>query len=130
MDLRDIPVFNVTMYENLIDADDAEFAKEIVNEWLQQAKSCVPEMEELLSQRNWAQLSEKGHFLKGTSAFVGADRVKQICDELQNLKNHKGDVGGLEDFCRLRIRSLPVEIENYATFHSMFVKNERESSII
>jgi HPt (histidine-containing phosphotransfer) domain-containing protein len=113
MVLPNVLAFNETIYENLVDADDPAFALDISRQWIEQARACVPELKELLTSQNWPQLSEKGHFLKGSAAFVGADRVKEICEELQNKEKYLRPGQRLSEYCGVRIAALPAEIDQY-----------------
>jgi len=113
MVLESVQSFNDEVYGNLVDADDPAFALDISTQWIEQARSCVPELRNLLFSKSWGQLSEKGHFLKGSAAFVGADRVKEICEELQNKEKYLAPGEKLQEFCASRIVMLPREIDAY-----------------
>jgi len=112
---KDTLVFNTEVYENLVDADDPGFAVDISNQWIEQARGCVPELLDLLKREKWVQLSEKGHFLKGSAAFVGADRVKELCEEIHHKESYARPGESATQFYRSRIESLPGEIDAYET---------------
>lgn len=40
-----------------------------------------------------AQLSAEGHFLKGSSATLGLNKVKDSCEKIQNYGQHKDETG-------------------------------------
>jgi HPt (histidine-containing phosphotransfer) domain-containing protein len=113
MDLENVPVFNETVYENLVDADDPGFAVDIANQWIEQALECIPEFRRLMAGRKWAELSEKGHFLKGSAAFVGADRAKQICEELQLREKYIKPGEDIQEYYSQRVNILPDEVEAF-----------------
>lgn len=110
---KDTLVFNADVYENLVDADDPSFAEDISNQWIEQARGCVQELLDMLQKQSWVQLSEKGHFLKGSAAFVGADRVKELCEEIHHRENFALPGETPEQFYESRIHSLPAEIDAY-----------------
>jgi len=78
-----------------LDDDDPEqtFSRETVIGYFQQAKSTFIEMDKAYAQKDLAELSTLGHFLKGSSAQLGINKVQESCEEMQNvglLKDHLG----------------------------------------
>ena len=68
--------------------------------------------------RDLEELSQLGHFLKGSSATLGLTKVKESCEKIQNYGKLK-DESGIEeepdeDVCLDRIRqTLPVLTKDY-----------------
>lgn len=55
------------------------------------------------------ELSELGHFLKGSSATLGLTKVKDSCEKIQNygsLKDEKGDKDIKEDDARKKLATV------------------------
>lgn len=44
-----------------------------------------------------AQLSAEGHFLKGSSATLGLNKVKDSCERIQHYGQHKDETGTIEE---------------------------------
>ncbi len=64
------------------------------------------------------QLSDRGHFLKGSSATLGLNKIKESCEKIQNLGRHMDETGAehdlSDDVCLERIRQvLPVLTDDY-----------------
>jgi len=91
------------MEDNLID-DDAlnqllemdedeqhEFSREILQEFFEQLRVKVPQFDTLLANRDFDSLSKLAHFLKGSSAGVGALRIRQLCDQMQHFDKHTSE---------------------------------------
>ena len=101
------------MYNELVDSDDPSFAPSIAWQWIEQANECLPEFTELLKKQKWKELSEKGHYLKGSAAFVGADKAKNICEEIQLWERLRRPSETPDVFLRERIAKLPAVIADY-----------------
>lgn len=43
--------------------------------------------------KNLAELSSLGHFLKGSSATLGLDKIKDSCEKIQHFGAHKDETG-------------------------------------
>lgn len=74
--------------------DDREFSKSIVYDFFTQAESTFEKMDANLEKKDLKTLSELGHFLKGSSATLGLNKVKDSCEKIQNYglkKDEKGE---------------------------------------
>jgi osomolarity two-component system, phosphorelay intermediate protein YPD1 len=47
--------------------------------------------------RDLNQLSQLGHFLKGSSATLGLTKVKDSCEKIQHFGAHKDETGSREE---------------------------------
>ena len=59
-------------------------------------------------EKNLKELSQLGHFLKGSSATLGLTHIKNSCEKIQHLghmKDEKGESDKSEDYCLDSIRS-------------------------
>ncbi|KAK7730683.1 Phosphorelay intermediate protein [Botryosphaeria dothidea] len=75
------------------DEDEREFSKSIVFDFFQQAESTFDKMEANLKKKDLAQLSQLGHFLKGSSATLGLTKVKDSCEKIQHFGANKDETG-------------------------------------
>ncbi|GME41762.1 Hpt domain-containing protein [Neofusicoccum parvum] len=75
------------------DEDEREFSKSIVFDFFQQAESTFDKMESNLAKKDLNQLSQLGHFLKGSSATLGLTKVKDSCEKIQHFGGNKDETG-------------------------------------
>ncbi|KAL1923991.1 uncharacterized protein VTP21DRAFT_7026 [Calcarisporiella thermophila] len=75
------------------DDEDREFSRSIVWNYFEQVESTVRNMDEALKSKKLDELSHLGHFLKGSSAALGLNKVKASCEKIQNIGNLKNDLG-------------------------------------
>ncbi|KAF2141251.1 uncharacterized protein K452DRAFT_287957 [Aplosporella prunicola CBS 121167] len=79
------------------DEDEREFSKSIVYDFFQQAESTFDKMDTNLEKKDLGQLSQLGHFLKGSSATLGLTKVKDSCEKIQHFGAHKDETGTHEE---------------------------------
>ena len=106
-------------YEKLIDesainqllemdeGDDHDFSREILQEFFEQLDNKIPEFDDLLRKKDFDSIGKLGHFLKGSSAGVGAARIREICDDIQHWQSHTTDP---ENFFTGKIEQLKLVI--------------------
>lgn len=78
------------------DEDEREFSKSIVYDFFGQAESTFKKMDSELKkndEKSLKDLSELGHFLKGSSATLGLTKVKDSCEKIQHYGQLKDDSG-------------------------------------
>jgi len=69
----------------MMDEDDNhEFSRDILSEYFGQLDTNVPKLESLVNNNDFDAAGKLGHFLKGSSAGVGAAVIRDICEELQH----------------------------------------------
>jgi osomolarity two-component system, phosphorelay intermediate protein YPD1 len=73
--------------------DNHDFSKEILQEFFAQLNNKVPEFDRLLQERNYTDAGKLGHYLKGSSAGVGASKIRDICDHIQHYETETTDPG-------------------------------------
>ena len=78
-------------FSQLLEIDDYEFAKGIIDEFFEQAYDLLAQFDHLLVQRDWNGVGKLGHHLKGSSAAVGAAEVRDICDRIQHYETIKDE---------------------------------------
>jgi len=96
-DVIDIEVFDQLLE---MDEDDHEFSRSLVWNYFEQAENTFEKMDAALyvaltdasAQNALSELSELGHFLKGSSAAVGVIKVRNSCEAIQHYgKCHEAD---------------------------------------
>lgn len=80
----------VNMLRSLDEPDEeASFFGELVNEYAQQAQRALTTIETLIAEHDLASLGKTVHSLKGSSLNVGAQRVGEICQQIEvNVHEH------------------------------------------
>lgn len=88
---------DATTFEQILEMDDdedeREFSRSIVYDFFTQAESTFQKMDSALESRDLNQLSQLGHFLKGSSATLGLTKVKDSCEKIQHYGANKDATG-------------------------------------
>ncbi|EFR03932.1 hypothetical protein MGYG_06931 [Nannizzia gypsea CBS 118893] len=88
---------DVGTFDQILDMDDEdpdrEFSRSIVYGFFEQAEATFVKMESAISAEDLAELSQLGHFLKGSSATLGLTKVKDACEKIQNYGQQKDESG-------------------------------------
>ncbi|RJE17745.1 Phosphotransmitter protein Ypd1 [Aspergillus sclerotialis] len=83
-------------FEQILEMDDDEdrdFSKGIVYGFFDQAESTFDKMGKALNEKKLSELSSLGHFLKGSSATLGLNKVKEACEKIQHYGAGKDETG-------------------------------------
>jgi len=84
-------------FEQILEMDDdeeeREFSRSIVYGFFEQAEGTFKKMESSIGKRDLTQLSQLGHFLKGSSATLGLTKVKDSCEKIQHYGAGKDESG-------------------------------------
>ncbi|KAL6717658.1 Phosphorelay intermediate protein [Lecanora helva] len=75
------------------DEEEREFSKSIVFGFFEQAEVTFQKMDTALQEKDLPVLSSLGHFLKGSSATIGLNKVKDSCEKIQHFGSHKDEHG-------------------------------------
>ncbi|KAK4047446.1 Phosphorelay intermediate protein [Microbotryomycetes sp. JL221] len=89
-------IVDMEVFEQLLEIDDDEsheFSKTLAFDYISQAESTFKEIEEALEAKDLDTLSRKGHFLKGSSAALGLQRVQRTCEQMQHVGQRKDESG-------------------------------------
>ncbi|MCJ1480494.1 hypothetical protein MMC06_000649 [Schaereria dolodes] len=90
-----------TTFEQILEMDDEEeereFSRSIVYGFFEQAEGTFKKMDSNLQKRDLAQLSSLGHFLKGSSATLGLNKVKDHCEKIQHYGARKDETGTIDE---------------------------------
>ncbi|AJU60405.1 AHL_G0006760.mRNA.1.CDS.1 [Saccharomyces cerevisiae] len=81
-------IINWTILNEIIsmDDDDSDFSKGLIIQFIDQAQTTFAQMQRQLDgEKNLTELDNLGHFLKGSSAALGLQRIAWVCERIQNL---------------------------------------------
>jgi len=87
-------------FEQILEMDDdreREFSRSIVYGFFDQAESTFVKMEKAISVKDLTELSQLGHFLKGSSATLGLTKVKDACEKIQHFGAGKDESGTVDE---------------------------------
>ncbi|KAJ7070006.1 histidine phosphotransferase [Mycena amicta] len=113
---------NMEVFSQILELDEDddvhEFSKGMLTAYFSQASSTFEKMDKALADKKLMELSELGHFLKGSSAALGISRVQEACERMQNyggLRNEdgSGDIDEKEAISRIELL-LPKAKSEYA----------------
>ncbi|KAK4189905.1 signal transduction histidine kinase [Podospora australis] len=98
------------IFSQILEMDDSEadrdFSMPLVLNFFEQAEETFVKMDKALIQRNLEDLSGLGHFLKGSSATLGFNKIRDSCQIIQQY-GHKQTIDGAsepnEDVCLKKI---------------------------
>jgi len=96
-ELESSGMIEMPTFQQILEMDDDEeerdFSKSIVYDFFEQAESTFEKMEAALKERDLSQLSQLGHFLKGSSATLGLIKVRDSCEKIQHYGAKKDETG-------------------------------------
>jgi osomolarity two-component system phosphorelay intermediate protein YPD1 len=96
-ELLDSGLIEEPVFQQILDMDDDddnnEFSRSIVYDFFDQAQTTFDKMDSALEEKDLKQLSDLGHFLKGSSAALGMTKVKASCEIIQQLGAKKDESG-------------------------------------
>ncbi|EQC53068.1 histidine-containing response regulator phosphotransferase Mpr1, partial [Schizosaccharomyces japonicus yFS275] len=95
-ELEYIEMIDRTTFDQLLEMDDDdnhEFSKSIVSNYNEQATTTLDQLQEALDKRDLSSVSSLGHFLKGSSAALGLNRMKRACELIQRFGACKSSNG-------------------------------------
>ncbi|GMM32446.1 Ypd1 protein [Martiniozyma asiatica (nom. inval.)] len=106
-------LINWTIFSEILmmDEDEEGFALSLVETFVQQAYETFLEIESMLftnvkSEEGLKQLSAKGHYLKGSAAALGLQKVQNECERIQNY-------GKMENFDNYSLASNAVSVDDW-----------------
>lgn len=88
IDIIPSEVINWNILNEIIsmDEDDPDFSKSLITQYIDQALTTFGQMESHLDgDKDLKELDSLGHFLKGSSAALGLQRIAWVCERIQNL---------------------------------------------
>lgn len=79
-------VIDMDVFDQIIELDDGDssFVSGMVTEYLEQVEDTFNEMDQAMESKDWKEISQLGHFLKGSSAALGVKQVSLTCEKIQN----------------------------------------------
>lgn len=88
IDIIPSEVINWNILNEIIsmDEDDPDFSKSLITQYIDQATTTFGQMDDhLVGDKDLKELDSLGHFLKGSSAALGLQRIAWVCERIQNL---------------------------------------------
>ncbi|KAI1996921.1 Phosphorelay intermediate protein [Ophidiomyces ophidiicola] len=89
-----------TAFDQILEMDDdadRDFSRGIVYGFFDQAEATFVKMENAISAQDFNEVSQLGHFLKGSSATLGLTKVKDACEKLQHFGARKDESGTVDE---------------------------------
>ncbi|KAJ8583723.1 histidine-phosphotransfer domain, HPT domain-containing protein [Rhizopogon salebrosus TDB-379] len=79
-------VLDTEVFGQILELDDGDrsFVSAMVNEYFEQVDVTFDQMDQAMQTKDLKQISQLGHFLKGSSAALGVKRVSATCEKIQN----------------------------------------------
>ena len=72
-----------------ISEGEREFEVELLEAYIEDARDCLADINTALAAANWSTIAAVAHQLKGASGNVGAQRLLELCAQLeQEARNH------------------------------------------
>ena len=102
-------------FQQLLDMDDDdkhEFSTDLLNEYFTQAEKTMNEIQTSFAIGNLAEVGSLGHYLKGSSAGVGAVTVRDLCDKIQHYNIYCTSFDEQQSYLRDLIEKLPQYIRS------------------
>jgi len=93
--LVEMPTFEQIL--EMDEPDDRDFSKSIVYAFFDQAEETFGKLDIALKERDLAELSSLGHFLKGSSATLGLIKVRDSCEKIQNFGLQRDATGNHDE---------------------------------
>jgi len=83
-----LELINMDTFGQILELDEDEethdFSRPMVSEYFEQAEKTFAQMDKALAEKDLLELSDRGHFLKGSSAALGLSRVQNTCEMIQH----------------------------------------------
>ncbi|KAI9348595.1 signal transduction histidine kinase [Obelidium mucronatum] len=80
-------IVDSSVFDQLLEMDDDEnrdFSKGIAKDYMTQAETTLLELDDSLGKMDLESLGRLGHFMKGSSAALGLQKIRETCEQIQN----------------------------------------------
>lgn len=108
-------LINEEIFQQLVGMDEGdpshEFSVGILRDFFVQAEECIPKFRKLLEEQNLDELAKLGHFLKGSSASVGSNQIRDLMEPIQYYTKYTSSIQQALDFIADKVNQLPGAIE-------------------
>ncbi|KAG1834215.1 histidine-phosphotransfer domain, HPT domain-containing protein [Suillus fuscotomentosus] len=80
-------IIDMEVFDQIVELDDGDssFVSAMVTEYLGQVDSTFNKMDKAMETKDLIEISQLGHFLKGSSAALGVKQVSLTCEKIQNI---------------------------------------------
>ncbi|TFK98402.1 signal transduction histidine kinase [Pterulicium gracile] len=95
----DAPPIDLETFEQIMELDEDDthdFSRAMTWQYFSQVGTTFTKMEEALSAENLNELSDLGHFLKGSSAALGVAKVQDSCERMQHYGHLRDEERGVD----------------------------------
>jgi len=99
--------------------DDPEFIQELLGLYLSDAQARVAALQQASQPVQWERLRQEAHQLKGASANVGADGMRHLAQQLEELASHEQNpeqVAGLIQSITTTLAQVAQELQGISTY--------------
>lgn len=124
---REIVDWNILNEIVSMDEDDPEFSKGLIIQYFEQAETTFQQMQtNLEGSGDLKSLANLGHFLKGSSAALGLQRIAWVCERIQNLGRMKENRFPAKEF--LAYQSA-LEIPNQGVYQDVRISDPQDAPL-
>lgn len=95
--------------------EDRDFSGPLVFGFFEQAEETLTSMETALKEKDLLELSKLGHFLKGSSATLGFNKVRDNCQIIQQYGHKQNLDGSPEDDEEVCVKKITTAVETLRT---------------
>jgi HPt (histidine-containing phosphotransfer) domain-containing protein len=109
----DIPNFiNKEIFNDLllIDKDDTEFLKDLIEMYLDQALDIINNLYNFVKSRNFEEVSKQSHKFKGSSVSIGLINIGLSCEKIENLIKNNSNLSNDNIFIEVTKELVLLEI--------------------
>ena len=79
-----IDLIDESMFSQLLDLDDNDnFVQNVYVDFFQQVDDAITHFEKLLKENKMQEINKLGHFLKGGAASTAANKIQNLCQQIQ-----------------------------------------------
>lgn len=107
--LIDDEIFNQLL--EIEEDDSRDFTKGLVQDFFQQVDESIIKFDELLNESKVIEAGKLGHYLKGSSAMIGAVKVRDVCEDIQMWQQKVGTTKDAVDYIREKVEALKIEMD-------------------
>jgi len=136
-----LPVATIDMetFEQILDLDDEdshEFSRGMAWAYFDQVAKAFQDLDAAMASKDLHQLSELGHFLKGSSAALGVSKVQESCEKIQHyglLRDEEANIDLSPSVALDKIAKLLVDVKlQYAAaekwLRDWYAKNDKSEA--
>jgi len=115
------PVIDMEIFQQILELDDDDahvYSRDLAGAYFTQARTTFDDMRRAFAKKDLQELSSLGHFLKGSSAALGVDKVSSTCQKIEHygkLRDEKANRDLTKEDALARIGALLGTVGNECT---------------